>query len=63
MENFSALLATGEFPSQRPVMRSYDVSFDLRLEYNREAADLRHHRAHYDVIVIISVIFYIWNTN
>ena len=22
---------TGEFPSQRPVMRSFDVSFDLRL--------------------------------
>ena len=39
METFSALLAlragnspvTGEFPSQRPVTRSYDVFFDLRL--------------------------------
>ena len=39
MEAFSALLAlcagnspvTGEFPSQRPVMRSFDVFFDLRL--------------------------------
>ena len=39
METFSALLAlcagnspvTGEFPSQRPVMRSFDVFFDLRL--------------------------------
>ena len=38
METFSALLAlcaenspvTGEFPSQRPVMRSFDVFFDLR---------------------------------
>ena len=37
--NFSALLAfcagnspiTGEFPSQRPVTRSFDVIFDLRL--------------------------------
>ena len=37
---FSALLAlcvgnlpvTGEFPSQRPVMRSFDVFFDLHLE-------------------------------
>ena len=37
METFSALLAfcagnspvTGEFPSQRPVKRSFDVSFDL----------------------------------
>ena len=39
METFSALLAicagnspvTGEFPAQRPVTRSYDVFFDLRL--------------------------------
>ena len=39
MEAFSALLAlcvgnslvTGEFPSQRPVTRSFDVCFDLRL--------------------------------
>ena len=37
--NVSALLAlcagnsqvTGEFPTQRPVMRSFDVFFDLRL--------------------------------
>ena len=39
METFSALLAicagnspgTGEFPAQKPVTRSFDVSFDLRL--------------------------------
>ena len=39
METFSALLAlcagnspvTSEFPAQRPVTRSFDVSFDLRL--------------------------------
>ena len=39
MENFSVLLALcagnspvpGEFPSQRPVTRSFDVFFDLRL--------------------------------
>ena len=39
METFSALLAIsagnspvpGEFPAQRPVMRSFDVLFDLRL--------------------------------
>ena len=39
METFFALLAicagnspvTGEFPAQRPVTRSFDVSFDLRL--------------------------------
>ena len=38
METFSALLAIcagnspapGEFPSQRPVTRSFDVFFDLR---------------------------------
>ena len=38
MEIFSALLAicagnspvTGEFPTQRPVTRSFDVYFDLR---------------------------------
>ena len=39
METFSALLAicagnslvTGEFPTQRPVTRSFDIFFDLRL--------------------------------
>ena len=39
METFSALLAIcagnspapGEFPSQRPVTRNFDVFFDLRL--------------------------------
>ena len=39
METFSELLAicavnspvTGEFPAQRPVTRSFDVFFDLRL--------------------------------
>ena len=64
METFSALLAicagnspvTGEFPAQRPVTRSFDVFFDLRLitgwVNNIEAGDLRCHRAHYDVIVM-----------
>ena len=44
METFFALLAlcagnspvTGEFPSQRPVTRSFDVFFDLRL--NKQAS-------------------------
>ena len=39
LETFSTLLvfcagnspATGEFPAQRPVMRKFDISFDLRL--------------------------------
>ena len=61
METFSALLAlcegkspvTGEIPSQRPVARSFDVFFDLRLKVNtRKAGDLKRHRAFYDVIVI-----------
>ena len=63
METFSALLAIcagnspvpGEFPTQRPVTRSFDVFFDLRPNKrvkNDEAGDLRHHRAHYDVIVM-----------
>ena len=64
METFSALLAlcagnspvSGEFPAQRPVTRSFDVFFDLCLNKgwinNREAGDLRRHRAHFDVIVV-----------
>ena len=63
METFSALLAlcagnspvTGEFPTQRPVTRNFDVLFDLRLNKRlntREAGYLRRHRAHYDVIVM-----------
>ena len=64
METFSALLTIcagnspvpGEFPAQRPVTRSFDVFFDLRLNKrlsnNREAGDLRHYRAHYDVTVM-----------
>ena len=42
--------------AQRPVTRSFDVFFDLRLNNdwvnNREAGDLRRHRAHYGVIVM-----------
>ena len=69
METFAALLAlcggnspvTGEFPSQRPVTRSFDVFFDLRLNKgrvnNREPGDLRRHRAHYGVTVMNSRIF------
>ena len=66
METFSELLTlsagylpvTDEFPSQRtPVTRSFDVFFDLCLKKNgwvnnREAGDLRRHRAYYDVIVM-----------
>ena len=74
MEAFSALLAlcagnslvNGEFPSQRPVKRIFDVIFDLRMnkrlvKKNREAGDLRCHRPHYDVTVIIKRIMGCWN--
>ena len=64
METFSALLGlcagnspvTGEFPAQRSVTPSIDVSFICAWingwVNNREAGDLRRHRAHYDVIVM-----------
>ena len=67
METFSALLAlfagnspvTGEFSAQRPVTRSFDAFFDLRLnKRSREARDLRRHRAHYDIIVMIYILIY-----
>ena len=64
MATFSALLAlctgnlppvTGEIPSQRPVTRSLDASFDLRLNKrlrnNCQAGDFRRHRAHYDLVI------------
>ena len=61
METFSVLLAlcagnspvTGEFPTQRPVTRSFDVSlicvWTNRWVNNRGAGNLRRYRAHYDV--------------
>ena len=62
METFSTLLAlcAGKspvnFPLQRPVMRRFDIFFDLRLnkQFSKqmEAGDLRHHHAHCDVTVI-----------
>ena len=59
MVAFSALLAlcvwnspvTGEFPVQRPVTRSFDVFFDLRLN-KRLSKQLWGNRAHYDVTVV-----------
>ena len=74
METFSALLAlcagnspvTGEFPAQRPVTRSFDVFFDLRLNKRlgkqREAGGLRRYRAHYDITVMSYVIHVIYFT-
>ena len=71
METFSALLAIcagnspvpGEFPSQRPVTRSFDVFFDLRLNKrlsNGKAGGLRRNRLHYGVIVMGGVSIEQW---
>ena len=61
METFSAQLAfwaaknslvPGEFPAQSPVARSFDVMICAWINgwvYNREAADRRRCRTHYDV--------------
>ena len=55
-------LVTGEFPIHRPVTRSFDVSLICAWingwVNNREAGDLRRHRAHYDVIVM-EILFFI----
>ena len=63
METFSALLAlcvgnspvTGEFSTQRPVTQSFDVFWAWTNGWvnNREAGDLRCHRAHYDITVMV----------
>ena len=65
MEILSSLMAIcvanspvpSESPTQRPVTRSFDIFFDLRLNNrlrkNREAGDLRRYRGHYDPIVMI----------
>ena len=66
METFSALLAIcagnspvpGEFPAQRPVTRSFDVFFCVSINgwvNNRGAGDLRRHRAHYDVTLLLGL--------
>ena len=67
VETFSALLAfcagnspvIGEFPSQRPVTRSFDVflicAWTNGWINNRYAGDLRRHRAHYDVTVMLYI--------
>ena len=64
METFPALLdlyaenspVSGEFPAQRPVTRSFDVFFDLRLNkrlsQQSRAGDLRRNRSYFDVTVM-----------
>ena len=56
---------TGEFPIQRPVRRSFD-GFFICLWINGwvnncEVGDLRRHRVHYDVVVMIEI--YIINSS
>ena len=48
--------STGDrwIPSERPVMRSLDIFFDLRLN-NRDARDLRRRRTYYDVTVTTNI--------
>ena len=61
---------TGEFPPQRPVTPGFDVSLICAWTNgwvnNRDACDLRRHRAHYDVTVMKSHGLYgdssNWNT-
>ena len=64
METFTILLAlcvgnslvTGEFPSQRPMMKSFDIFFDLCLNkwLNKQSGHqcLRCHHTHYDATVM-----------
>ena len=64
METFSALLAIcaenspvpGEFPTQRPVTRSFDVILICTRTNgwvnNRKAGDVSRYRAYYDVTVM-----------
>ena len=68
METFSVLLAIcagnspvpGEFPEQRPVTWSFDVSLICaRINVwvnNGEAGDLRRYHAHYDIMVMNDVM-------
>ena len=75
METFYALLAlcaenspvTGEFPAQRPVTRSFDVSLICAWinawVNNRDAGDLRRHSAHYGVIVMTPLPSYLCKTH
>ena len=78
METFSALLAlcagnspvTGEFPAQRPVTRSFDFFYDLRLEKTIENTvvilviwDAIAPIIHHNVSVMHKTIFDNWETN
>ena len=56
------LTGPDEFPAQRPVTWNFDFFslFCVRMNdwvNNREAGDLRRHRGHYDVIVMVIARF------
>ena len=69
METFSASLTlcagnslmTCEFPSQRPVTRSFDVFFDLHWTNcwvsNQDAGDLRRHLVHCGAELSVHILF------
>ena len=69
MGTLSALLAicagdspvTGEFPTQMPVTRSFDVFICAWINgwvNNSDAGDFRHHRVHYDVTVMLMYCYF-----
>ena len=52
---------TGEFSAQRPVTGSFDGFFFIcdRIKgrvNNGEAGDLRRHRAHYGIVIIVMIL-------
>ena len=58
----------GEFPAQRPVTRSSDVFFDVRMKKNdwvnnHEAGDLRRHHGHCEVNVMRRILLYVSHHN
>ena len=65
VETFSALLpfckgippVTGVFPSQRPATPSFDVfcAWTKGWANNRDAGDMRHHRAHYGFTIMTDI--------
>ena len=71
METFSALLAlcagnspvTGEFAAQRPVTRSFDVFFDLRMNkrfFSRITIKTYAHQVEQSVVLLIDYISTPW---
>ena len=58
---YAIVPVTGEFPSQKPVTRSFDIFFDLRLNKrlsHRDAGDLIRYRTPYDATIMICSIWW-----